>query len=215
MQVDYLIVGQGICGTLLSWFLHKEGKSFLVIDDDRHSSSSQIAAGIINPVTGRRYVYSWMIDTVMPFALDTYKEMGEYLNVQTVFTKSIIDFFPSPQMRNSFIDRLTEDDTYLHSYPDQNYFNQYFNHDCGCGEIRPAYIINMQLLMAAWRKKLHDLNAINIQTLNLNELKIEEDGITYQNIAAEKIIFSDGIASTSNPLFELLPFAPNKGEALI
>ncbi|MDQ3682118.1 MAG: FAD-binding oxidoreductase [Bacteroidota bacterium] len=215
MQVDYLIVGQGICGTLLSWFLHKEGKSFLVIDDERHSSSSQIAAGIINPVTGRRYVYTWMIDTVMPFALDTYKEMGEYLNIQTVFSKSIIDFFPSPQMRNAFIDRLTEDDTFLHSYPDQNFFNQYFKYGFGCGEIRPAYIINMQLLMAAWRKKLYDLDAINIHTLKMDELKITPDGITYQNITAEKIIFCDGIASAKNPWFELLPFSPNKGEALI
>ncbi len=215
MQCDYLIIGQGICGTLLSWFLHKEGKSFLVIDDERHSSSTQIAAGIINPVTGRLYVYSWMIDTVMPFALDTYKEMGEYLNIQTVFSKSIIDFFPSPQMRNAFIDRLTEDDTFLHSYPDQNYFNQYFNYDFGCGEIRPAYIINMQLLIAAWRKKLYDLNAINIQTLNIDELKINQNGVAYQNITAEKIIFCDGIGSTTHPWFELLPFSPNKGEALI
>lgn len=215
MQFDYLIIGQGICGTLLSWFLHKEGKTFLVIDDDRHSSSSQIAAGIINPVTGRRYVYTWMIDTVMPFALDTYKEIGEYLNIQTVFNKSIIDFFPSPQMRDAFINRLTEDDTYLHSYPDQNYFNQYFNQDFGCGEIRPGYLINMQLLIAAWRKKLHDLNAINIQTLSIDELKINPDGLTYQDITAEKIIFCDGIASASSPWFELLPFSPNKGEALI
>ncbi len=215
MQVDYLIVGQGICGTLLSWFLHKEGKSFLVIDDERHSSSSQIAAGIINPVTGRRYVYSWMIDTAMPFALDTYEEVGKYLNIQTVFSKSLIDFFPSPQMRNAFIDRLTEDDTFLHSYPDQNYFNQYFNHDFGCGEIRPAYMVNMQLLMAAWRKKLFDLDAIDVHTFNMEELKINPDGIAYQNITAEKIIFCDGIASATNPWFELLPFSPNKGEALI
>ena len=54
MEVDYLIVGQGICGTMLSWYLLKEGKTFLVIDDNNENSSSKIAAGIINPVTGRR-----------------------------------------------------------------------------------------------------------------------------------------------------------------
>ncbi|MGZ5190825.1 MAG: FAD-dependent monooxygenase, partial [Flavisolibacter sp.] len=58
MQVDYLIIGQGICGTMLSWFLHKEGKTCIVIDDDNQNSSSKIAAGIINPVTGRRYAYT-------------------------------------------------------------------------------------------------------------------------------------------------------------
>ena len=69
MEIDYLIVGQGISGTMLSWFLHKEGKSFAVIDDGNEHSASKTAAGIINPITGRRYVTTWMIDEVMPFAV--------------------------------------------------------------------------------------------------------------------------------------------------
>src|SRR5215217_5184734 len=160
MQVDYLIIGQGICGTMLSWFLHKEGKTFLIIDDGSEQSSSKIAAGIINPVTGRRYAYTWMIDELMDFALDVYKKMGEHLDSKFIFEKSIIDFFPSPQMRNAFIERLSENDTYLHSYPDQNHFNQYFNYDFGCGEIRPAYSVYVQLLLTLWRKKLFDLNTL-------------------------------------------------------
>ena len=68
MQVDFLIVGQGICGTMLSWYLHKEGKTFLVIDEEKPNSSSRVAAGVINPVTGRRYAYSWMIEDLIPFA---------------------------------------------------------------------------------------------------------------------------------------------------
>src|SRR5690242_6028765 len=125
MQVDYLIVGQGICGTMLSWFLHKEGKTFFIIDDNNEKASSKVAAGVINPVTGRRYAYTWMIDEIMPFAVQAYEEIGKHFNTQFVFQKSVIDFFPSPQMRLAFIDRLTEDDTFLHSYPDQNHFNQY------------------------------------------------------------------------------------------
>jgi glycine/D-amino acid oxidase-like deaminating enzyme len=103
MEVDYLIIGQGICGTMLSWFLHKEGKNFVVIDDSNENSSSKIAAGIINPITGRRYVTTWMIETVMPFAIETYGELGLHLGTNFVSEKSIIDFFPSPQMRNAFV----------------------------------------------------------------------------------------------------------------
>src|SRR5215203_7203668 len=82
MQVDYLIIGQGICGTMLSWFLHKEGKSFLVIDDNNENSSSKIAAGIINPVTGRRYVTTWMIDDLLSFAQQSYTEIGTYFSTE-------------------------------------------------------------------------------------------------------------------------------------
>jgi len=215
MQVDVLIIGQGICGTMLSWFLHKEGKSFVVIDKEKENTASKVAAGIINPVTGRRYVYTWMIDEVMPFAEQVYNELGMYFDTKYIFHKSIIDFFPSAQMRDAFTTRITENDTYLHSYPDQNHFNPFFNYDFGCGEIKPASIVNIQLLLADWRKRLIQLQALMEEEFVLQELKIEQGFITYQNITAQKIVFCDGISGFQNPWFKALPFSPNKGEALI
>ena len=215
MQVDYLIIGQGICGTMLSWFLYKEGKSFLVIDNGDEQSASKIAAGIINPVTGRRYAYTWMIEELMDFALDAYKELGNYFESKYIFEKSIIDFFPSPQMRNAFIERLSENDTYLHSYPDQNHFNQYFNYDFGCGQVKPAFIVHVQVLMSEWRKKLIESNSLLSENFEMVELKFNDDEISYGDISAGKIIFCDGVSSMQHLFFNLLPFAPNKGEALI
>lgn len=215
MGVDVLIIGQGLCGTLLSWALHKEGKTYLVIDDGAGNTSSKIAAGIINPVTGRRYVTTWMIEELVDYAKIAYKELGEYLDAPLIFQKSIIDFFPSPQMRNAFVDRITEDDTYLHAYPDQNSFNSSFNYDFGCGEIRPAYMVNVQTLLALCRKKLIDADALLQESFIAKELKVERDSISYQNITAKKIVFCDGIVSAENPWFSLLPFSANKGEALI
>jgi glycine/D-amino acid oxidase-like deaminating enzyme len=215
MTVEYIIVGQGICGTMLSWFLHKEGKSFLVIDENKEITSSKVAAGLINPITGRRYVTSWMIEELIPFAQQTYTSIGTYLENTFIKEKGAIDFFTSPQMRDAFVNRITEDDTYLHTYPDQNHFNQYFNYDFGCGLVHPAFVTNLSELLQAWRIELLNQKAILDEQFDINELKVTTDGIQYRSFTAQKIIFCDGITAMSNPWFELLPFSANKGEALI
>lgn len=200
---------------MLSWFLHKEGKTFLVIDDNESNSPSRVAAGVINPVTGRRYVTTWMIDEVMPFAIGVYEEMEKLFNKKFVYQKNIIDFFPSVQMREAFIKRITEDDTYVHSFPDQNHFNQYFHHDFGCGEISPCYTIDLAGVMSNWKNKLEGMGAFQNEKFNLEELQLTEDGIRYGEISAEKIIFCNGVEGMQSEYFKLLPFAPNKGEVMI
>src|ERR1700694_3120595 len=205
MQVDYLIVGQGISGTLLSWFLHREGKSFLVIDEARPQSPSKVAAGIINPVTGRRYAYTWLIDEVMPFAHKTYEQIGDFLEVPLIAAKSIIDFFPSAQMRNAFVDRLAGNHTYLHSFPDQNHFNTDFHYDFGCGEVRPAYIVHLQELLRGWRQRLKDEQLLLEETLDPAALNLQGDTVRYDHMTAARIIFCDGAPGGGYPWFYLMP----------
>src|SRR5215203_1802580 len=215
MQVDYLIVGQGICGTQLSWHLYKEGKSFVVIDEGAPDSSSKVAAGIMNPVTGRRYVRSWKIDEVLPYAVQTYKQIELAVKEPLIYKKAVIDFFPNPQARDLFVNLIAEDDTYVHTYPDQNHFNQYFHYDFGCGEIAPAYTVNLSLLLAAWRKKLADTHLLREEAFDHRELKLLEGGVNYRDLTAQKLLFCEGITGMDNPWFGLLPYAANKGEVLI
>src|SRR5580700_1323173 len=73
-RVDVLIVGQGICGTFLSRELDRAGLCYIVIDEERPDSASRAAAGLINPVTGRRFVKTWMIDELLPFVREAYDD---------------------------------------------------------------------------------------------------------------------------------------------
>ena len=83
-HTEFLIIGQGISGTFLSWYLHKNERSFIVMDDNDASSASRVAAGVINPVTGRRIAKTWMIETLLRFAQKAYAEIGDTLHISQV-----------------------------------------------------------------------------------------------------------------------------------
>ena len=58
-DVDHLVIGQGIAGTVLAQTLLQQGKTVLVVDDASLSQASKVAAGLYNPVVFKRLVKSW------------------------------------------------------------------------------------------------------------------------------------------------------------
>ena len=62
MDVDFIIVGQGIAGTVLADHLMAVGKNVLVFDEPSLSNSSRVAGGLYNPITGRKMVKTWLAD---------------------------------------------------------------------------------------------------------------------------------------------------------
>src|SRR4051812_28375497 len=120
-EFDYLVIGQGICGTFLSYYLVKAGKKVAVIDDNRRCSASKVASGVINPVTGRRIVRTWMIEQLLPFAQKEYIDLGNRLGVGLVKECSVLDFHPTLQMKEAFEKRLGEEQDFLHTVDEQNW----------------------------------------------------------------------------------------------
>ena len=76
-KVDVIVVGLGLAGAVLSRRLKHLHKSVFAFDNNEPSTSSKIAAGLVNPITGRRFVKSWMFDELNASARDFYHTWEE------------------------------------------------------------------------------------------------------------------------------------------
>ena len=213
-KVDYIIVGQGLVGTWMSYYAKESGKSFIVINDPHTPSASSVASGVINPVTGRRIVQTWMIDVLLPNAIAAYKEFGEHLNEILIREAPVVLLHPSLQMKESFEYRLAHDNVYL-STNDAINFAAFFSTPFGTGQIDSSYWIDLNTMLDAWKKKLLASKALIEERFELTDLVVEKGQVQWKNYTAKHIIFCDGNNSMQNTYFNQLPFAPNKGEALI
>jgi glycine oxidase len=85
----FTIVGQGLAGTCVAWQLWKRGVPFSFVDHGR--GASLVAAGLINPVTGKNFEPSWRIAEFLPEALGFYAEVEQLLGIRL--------WYPMPVLR--------------------------------------------------------------------------------------------------------------------
>jgi len=214
-KTEVIVVGQGLAGTWLCWWLYKAGISFKVIDHPNPRSASLHAAGLINPVTGRRMVTTWMIEELMPFANQAYGDMGDFFGEIFIDEISVIDFFPSVQMVQAFRKRFEEDPAYLLPGKDREKFTRWFRYDLGWGSIHPCCLVYVEKILSNWRGWLKKNNLLVEEVFDLSKLRKAENEMEYLNFKTRYVIFCDGKSSSHNPYFEKLPFALNKGEGLL
>lgn len=105
MRPDLCILGQGLAGTLLAWELERAGIPFVIVDAGHASAASRVAAGIINPITGRRLVKSWRIDTLRPLAETTYRALEAELGVSVWRAMRVRRLFRDDRERRIFTEK--------------------------------------------------------------------------------------------------------------
>ncbi len=217
VQLDYIIVGQGLAGSLLCNALLQSGARVKIFDKDHFEAASKVAAGIINPITGRRFVKSWMIETLLSHAKTIYTDLETKLKTRLLYERNVLRVFSDVKEENEWHSRNSHKDIvhFVNAMPAIAEFNNKINTGVGFGEIKHALQIDIGNLLDSYRKYLVGKNMVINTSFNYQNLKINEDEVIYGNFKARKIIFCEGAKARYNPWFEYLPFEVSKGEALI
>jgi glycine oxidase len=227
-ELDYIIVGQGIAGSILAHFLRENGQKIVIFDayTEGSFSSSQIAAGVINPITGRRFVKSWRMDTLLPSAKKTYQELEKLLNIPIWHERPILRTLSNVEEENNFLLRRTYPDyqdycgeTTHSPQPSDPIFSEIappnVNKFYAYAETRKGVQVNLPLLVETMRTYFIDNQLLVNEKFSFDALRIEANGVNYKNIKAKKIIFAEGAVGAANPYFNWLPFNLDKGELLL
>ena len=211
-MIDYIIVGQGIAGTLVAHQLITRNKKICIIDDGHKSASSAVAAGMINPVTGRKYVKSWMIEKLLISAREIYSKLEANLDIEIQSNNNIIRTLTSIEAENSWMLRMQEEEynDYISTNPDIGDYEGMINSIPAYGEITQGMRINMSLLIYKFREVHASL--FKNENFDFAQLKLDGDMVSYSDIKAKAIIFCDGYKVKDNPYFKYLP-SPSKGRS--
>lgn len=211
-KCEFLIIGQGIAGTLIASELLDRGKDILVVDPGSANTSSKIAAGVINPITGRRFVKSWRFDEIFAFAKKRYKAISEFLDVDNFITpREIVRVLFNAGEENEWLARTGQDGwkEYVGEAKSLLEFEGHIQNGFSQGLIKGAQV-DIARLVKTFREYLASRNLLLSKKISVTEKAILEKQI--ENIEFENIIFCEGAAGRFNPLWSFVEFEPAKGE---
>jgi glycine/D-amino acid oxidase-like deaminating enzyme len=210
MQVDFLIVGQGLAGSLLAQELLRRGRTIHVVDDRWRSSSSQVAAGLMTPLTGRRFTLTKDYPELFAAAQARLTELGVFRPAQ------VYRMFVDDEQRAKGLKRTecTSCQPFIALVTSAR------------GELDEGLTdaFGGALMNGAWvdlPKLLSDVRAELVAAGNLTEANFEPadvtssaEGVVWRQVRAGAIVYCDGYKSAQRGPFKYLPWQPAKGEAL-
>lgn len=215
-EYDYLIVGHGIGGASIAWHLHELGKTFLIIHDSSSPSSSRVAAGVFNPLTGKKLVKTWLADDLFPYAHSFYSNLQTKLGADFFHLASLYRPYRSIEEQNTYLAQSADVAIapYIGSAQDSNKVSKYINMDHRALEVVRSGWVDLPLMLDSSQKLLSDYGQCIEGVFDPEDLDVDDVCVTWQGIRFGKVILCQGFGVLNNSWFNWLPFTPVKGEIL-
>ncbi len=213
-KVEFLIIGQGLAGTLLAFEMLQAGVDFKIVNSPKKSKASVVAAGMTNPLVFRRMTKSWMVDELMPVMKTTYRKLEELLSDLFYFEKNILKPL-SEQEKELWLERKNnpEFDAYVGAVLDKSP-NKYLTEASGYGIVNGSGYLNLVQFLSSSETFFKGKGLLLESDLVLKNDVVSFTDFQIENISADKIVFCEGYHVMHNSVFDFVKMKPVKGEVL-
>ncbi len=219
MIVDYLVVGQGLAGSVLALTLLARGRSVVVADDAHRTAASLAAAGIINPITGRRLNRPHLISPLLERAFDAYPRMEMQVGSR---------FFERCEVRRLLLtaeeavhwSRRRESPEYgahlgaADAWTTEGEEVEGVRAPFGSFTVRTAARLDVPAFLEATAAHLRRRDALRVAKVRHEELRVSSEGVQWADLRARHVVFCEGYRLPRNPWFGAIALNPAKGELL-
>ena len=210
----YIIIGQGLAGSLLAWSLLQMGASVCLISEQK-DCASRVAAGLINPVTGQRFVLAELTPQMLEWGKHFYQDIEDKLQVKVYHEQAMLRLFNNEKERFNGEKRLMQDN-YLPFLTLMDIPDHISAEHSGLAQQQTAWLDTNLLLdsLATHFDQHPDVLFSQHQHFNHRDIRSTVDSVQWQSVSADKVIFCEGYKLKDNPLFSWLPLQPVHGEIL-
>ncbi len=213
---DYLIIGQGLAGATLALHLLKTGQKVMVLDNQYPKSSSRVAAGLFNAITGNKFLKTWKADVIFPYLMQFYTEAETLLQSKFFYPLPIYRPFDSIEKQNSHLVESGDSSyqNYINRNIDTDGYNKTVYNEFGGISLAQCGFLNSANYIESVRQYLIKQEAFIETEFVENHLVITNSAVSYQNIQAKKVVFCRGSKDSTSSFWSFLPFQLVKGEIL-
>ncbi len=215
---DVVVLGQGLAGTAVAWWMRWSNQKTLVIDRESSVTSSKVAAGLITPITGQKLVKTWRHGELWPTAIKFYGRVEDETRSRFFRQVAMVRVLGDAAESSLFQRRLTAGEYVgVACLPNQSLDPRWFvGQTCGF-EMNPGGQLEVLEYLRASREFFRrdgvyvasDIDVCNEIILDGDRVRIPRLGIT-----TDRVVFCQGIDAVENPWFRDVEFKPAKGEVL-
>ncbi len=214
MQTDFLIIGQGLAGSLLGWELIQRGRRVIVIDNGKENASL-VSAGLVNPITGLRFVKTPDIEELLPTACDYYRQLSAFFGQEFFIKKPMIRIFRDQVELDHCTLRQTQSayTPYLGNLTLESQKVAPFSAPFGFIEQKQTGYLLTTKLLSCLKQYFIARNSYRQGVFDYPALQLSSS-VLWKSIRANQVIFCEGHLASQNPWLSWLPLQPAKGEIL-